>query len=135
MTGFGKKAKFVASRLDADRLAAAKSEAVTRGEAANVSTNDLLTSGFFIACGSKIGMMGIDCRGRLEASTRLGWKLRDGSRDGRGNNARRRLLMFLHHDSDTCVRAQTLFYTCFSITTPREGERKRDRYSLKGSRW
>jgi len=66
MTGLGKKAKCVAFHLDADRLAAAKSEAVTRGEAAYVSTNDVLTSGFFNACGSRIGMMGMDCRGRLE---------------------------------------------------------------------
>lgn len=31
-----------------------------------VTTNDILTSGFFNECGSRIGMMGMDCRGRLD---------------------------------------------------------------------
>ena len=39
-----------------------------RGKAegvAYVSTNDVLTSGFFVATGARIGMMGMDVRGRL----------------------------------------------------------------------
>jgi len=31
-----------------------------------VTTNDILTSHFFTACNARIGMMGLDCRGRLD---------------------------------------------------------------------
>ena len=63
---FNSKAKCVAFDLDAERLAAAKAAGAAEGGVPYVTTNDILTCGFFNACGSRIGMMGMDCRGRLE---------------------------------------------------------------------
>ena len=76
------KAKVYAFYLDDEKLAAAKAAGAQPGgdegsekESGSggggaavpcVSTNDVLTSGFFKECGTRIGMMGMDCRGRLE---------------------------------------------------------------------
>jgi hypothetical protein len=62
-----KKVKCVAFHLDPDRLAAAKlAGAALDSEVPFVTTNDILTSAFFTECGARIGMMGMDCRERLE---------------------------------------------------------------------
>ena len=78
MLGCGKRARCYAFALDPDRVAAAKVAGAgpvgevavevdgQRAESGFVSTNDILTSGFFTACNTTIGMMGMDCRGRLE---------------------------------------------------------------------
>ena len=67
MLGCGKKPECVAFYLDDDRLAAAKAAAVAEdGSVAYVSTNDVITSAFFNAVGARIGMMGMDCRGRID---------------------------------------------------------------------
>ena len=34
-----------------------------------VTTNDILTSGFFNECGARVGMMGMDCRSSVWAQT------------------------------------------------------------------
>ena len=64
-TRFGKKARCFAFHLDPERLAATKTAAALAGQVPYVTTNDILTSGFFNECGTRIGMMGLDCRGRL----------------------------------------------------------------------
>lgn len=66
MLGCGKKARCYAFELDAAKLAEAKAAGAREGDVAYVTTNDVLTSGFFNACGTRIGMMGLDCRGRLD---------------------------------------------------------------------
>jgi len=66
MLGYGKKARCFAFHLDPERLAATKTAAALGGQVPYVTTNDILTSGFFNECGARIGMMGMDCRGRLE---------------------------------------------------------------------
>jgi len=66
MLGCGKKARCFAFHLDSERLAAAKTAAAANGDVSYVTTNDILTSGFFNECGARIGMMGMDCRERLE---------------------------------------------------------------------
>lgn len=66
MCGCGKKAKCVAFHLDENRLARAKSEGAREGGVPYVSTNDILTSGFFNATNTRIGMMGMDCRNKIE---------------------------------------------------------------------
>jgi hypothetical protein len=63
---FNKPAKCVAFHLDAERLALAKADGAKEGGVPYVSTNDVLTSGFFNECDARIGMMGMDCRGRVE---------------------------------------------------------------------
>ena len=60
------KPKCFAFELDEEQLAAAKSAGKAGGRVAHVSTNDIITSGFFTACKARIGMMGMDCRGRME---------------------------------------------------------------------
>ena len=60
------KPKCFAFELDEEQLAAAKSAGKAGGRVAHVSTNDVITSGFFTACKARIGMMGMDCRGRME---------------------------------------------------------------------
>lgn len=62
----GNKVKCVAYHLDEKKLADAKAEAAKDGEVPYVSTNDILTSGFFNACNTRIGMMGMDCREKLD---------------------------------------------------------------------
>ena len=81
MMGCGRRARCHAFFLDADRVAAAKRAQAgpisdvalevegRRADAGFVSTNDILTSGFFTACRTTIGVMGLDCRGRLEGIT------------------------------------------------------------------
>lgn len=64
--GMGKKAKCVAFKLDAARLAEAKSAGAKASGLEYVSANDVVTSAFFNACGSRIGLMGLDCRERID---------------------------------------------------------------------
>ena len=64
--GFGKKAKCVAFALDGARLAEAKRAGAAASGGPFVSTNDVLTSAFFNACDNRIGLMGLDCRGRVD---------------------------------------------------------------------
>ena len=64
LLGCGATAKCHAFLLDDARVAEAKRAGAAGG--GYVSTNDVLTSGFFIACGTTVGLMGLDCRGRLE---------------------------------------------------------------------
>uniref|UniRef100_A0A7S1XW13 Condensation domain-containing protein n=1 Tax=Phaeomonas parva TaxID=124430 RepID=A0A7S1XW13_9STRA len=52
--------------LDDERVAAFKTKGAADGGVPYVTTNDLLTSGFFTVTGARIGMMGLDCRGRVE---------------------------------------------------------------------
>ena len=71
MFGCGKSVRCVAFELDPVRVTAAKEAAVkaSKGTAAEVdyvTTNDILTSGFFNETNARIGMMGMDCRNRLE---------------------------------------------------------------------
>ena len=70
LMGCTKKAKCYAFHLDAEKIAAIKAEAAAAeaapdSEVPYVSTNDIITSGFFTECGSRVGMMGMDMRGRL----------------------------------------------------------------------
>ena len=62
----GQAPKCYAFYLDAERVAAEKTAAGKDAGVGYVSTNDILTSGFFSECGARIGMMGMDCRGRME---------------------------------------------------------------------
>jgi len=55
--------------VDPERVAAFKQKAAEEAGVEYVSTNDLLTSGFFRACGTRVGFMGFDCRGRMEGIT------------------------------------------------------------------
>lgn len=64
--GMGRKAKCVAFKLDAARLAEAKRAGAEQCGLPFVSANDVVTSAFFNACGSRIGLMGLDCRGRVD---------------------------------------------------------------------
>jgi hypothetical protein len=64
--GAGKSAKCVAFKLDADRLAEAKRSGAKAGGVEYVSANDVVTSAFFNACGCRIGLMGMDCRDRVD---------------------------------------------------------------------
>lgn len=64
--GFGKKARCVAFVLDKDGLAEAKRAGAAASGAPFVSTNDVLTSAFFNACDNRVGLMGLDCRGRVD---------------------------------------------------------------------
>ena len=52
--------------LDEAKLSAAKEEGAKESGVEYVSTNDILTSAFFTECGSRIGMMGMDLRGRMD---------------------------------------------------------------------
>jgi len=65
MLGCGRKARCYAFDLDPSRVAAAKAKGAVEEGVEYVTTNDVLTSGFFNACNSRIGLMGLDCRGRL----------------------------------------------------------------------
>ena len=55
-----------AFHLDAEKVAAAKVAGAEKGGVPYVTTNDILTSGFFNACGTRIGFMGIDCRDKMK---------------------------------------------------------------------
>eukprot|EP00586_Coscinodiscus_wailesii_P020264 CAMPEP_0172498320 /NCGR_PEP_ID=MMETSP1066-20121228/112157_1 /TAXON_ID=671091 /ORGANISM="Coscinodiscus wailesii, Strain CCMP2513" /LENGTH=425 /DNA_ID=CAMNT_0013271551 /DNA_START=86 /DNA_END=1363 /DNA_ORIENTATION=+ len=66
MLGCGAKARCYAFHLDDARLAELKRDCARDGGVPYVTTNDILTSGFFNACGSRIGMMGFDCREKLD---------------------------------------------------------------------
>lgn len=66
MLGCGKKAKCYAFSLDDERVAAAKTAGAVDGGVPYVTTNDILTSTFFNECNARIGMMGFDCREKLE---------------------------------------------------------------------
>jgi hypothetical protein len=57
--------KSYAFHLDTERLAAAKAAGAEKGGVPYVTTNDILTSGFFNVCGTRLGWMGIDCRGKM----------------------------------------------------------------------
>jgi hypothetical protein len=59
-------AKCVAFYLDDARVAAAKAEAVKEDGVAFVSTNDIISSAFFNVCNTRLGWVGIDCRGRMD---------------------------------------------------------------------
>ena len=67
MLGCGTAPRCVAFALDMERLAAAKTAAAASGDVPYVSTNDVLTSAFFNETGARIGMMGMDMRGRLDS--------------------------------------------------------------------
>ena len=54
-----------AFHVDPERLAAAKAAGAKDSGVEYVTTNDILTSAFFTECDSRIGMMGMDCRGRV----------------------------------------------------------------------
>jgi hypothetical protein len=62
----GKKVTCHAFNLDDERLAATKLKEAKDGGVPYVTTNDILTSGFFNECGSRIGMMGFDCREKID---------------------------------------------------------------------
>eukprot|EP00605_Chrysophyceae_sp_TOSAG23-4_P001179 GSChrysophyteH1.ASY1.ANO1.1287.1 assembled CDS len=71
LLGCGRKARCVAYEIDSDRLTAAKAAAVTASKGTDneveyVSTNDIVTSAFFNETSARIGMMGMDCRGRID---------------------------------------------------------------------
>ena len=68
MLGCGKAPKCYAFRLDSERIASAKSKevAASSGAVSYVSTNDIITSAFFNVCKARIGMMGLDCRERVD---------------------------------------------------------------------
>jgi len=61
-----KKASCYAFHLDDEKVAAEKTAWSATGEVPYVTTNDILTSRFFNECQARIGMMGFDCRGKLE---------------------------------------------------------------------
>eukprot|EP00949_MAST-11_sp_MAST-11-sp1_P000870 g870.t1 len=56
------KVKCFAFHLDEEKVTDAKTKAAAEGGVPYVTTNDVLTSGFFNACDTRIGMMGLDCR-------------------------------------------------------------------------
>ena len=60
-----KSTKCSAFYLDDAKLAEAKAGAAREGNVPYVSTNDVITSRFMKVCNSRIGMMGLDCRGRV----------------------------------------------------------------------
>jgi len=62
----GGKAQCHAFSLDAERVAKAKAAGAAEGGVEYVTTNDVLTSAFLSVCGSRIGWMGFDCRGKVE---------------------------------------------------------------------
>lgn len=66
LMGCVKKARCFAFHLDDEKLAAAKATGAADGKVPYVTTNDILTSGFFKECGARMGWMGMDCRGKLE---------------------------------------------------------------------
>lgn len=51
--------------VDEEKNTAAKTAGAKEGGVAYVSTNDVLTSGFMTVTNSRIGMMGLDCRGKV----------------------------------------------------------------------
>mmetsp|Transcript_37058 Transcript_37058/g.47887 ORF Transcript_37058/g.47887 Transcript_37058/m.47887 type:complete len:262 (-) Transcript_37058:621-1406(-) len=56
-------AKIYAYYLDDDKIAKAKKEGIKNNSNVKyVTTNDILTSGFFNVCRTRIGVMGFDCR-------------------------------------------------------------------------
>lgn len=59
-------AKCFAFYLDEEKVKKAKAEEAAAGDVDYVTTNDILTSGFFNATNARIGMMGYDCRDRLD---------------------------------------------------------------------
>jgi len=60
-------AKSYAFYVDPERVAEFKDRAMSEeGGVEFVSTNDVLTSGFFRACETRVGFMGFDCRGRMD---------------------------------------------------------------------
>ena len=59
-------AKCFAFYLDEERVKQAKAEEAAAGGVEYVTTNDILTSGFFNATNARIGMMGYDCRNKLD---------------------------------------------------------------------
>jgi len=64
--GCGKKAKCIVFYLDPERVAEAKATAASDGDVPYVSTNDVLTSGLFNDCRTRIGYMAMDCQKQLE---------------------------------------------------------------------
>ncbi|GMH60257.1 hypothetical protein TL16_g03011 [Triparma laevis f. inornata] len=61
-----KKPVCCAFEIDPARVEEMKASAARDGGVPYVTTNDILTSGFFNECNSRIGMMGIDCRGKID---------------------------------------------------------------------
>merc|ERR1712070_896878 len=59
--------------LDDDKVAAAKQQAMAEAKRDKavpyITTNDILTSGFFNAVSADVGFMGFDCRGKLEGAS------------------------------------------------------------------
>ena len=61
---FASKVKCYAFELDEEKITSAKAAAASDGGVTFISTNDILTSGFFNVTKARIGMMGHDCRDR-----------------------------------------------------------------------
>jgi len=61
-----KKVTCTAFKLCPDRVAEIKQSATKDGDVSYVSTNDIITSTFFSSCKVRIGVMGLDCRGRVD---------------------------------------------------------------------
>ena len=76
------KTKCFAFYLDDEKVAAAKQVAAADGGVPYVTTNDILTSGFFNACQPRLGFMGFDCRGKVEGVGAGKLKNLDVSRSG-----------------------------------------------------
>ena len=66
LMGCGKKAKSYAFYLDDDKVAAAKAEKAREGGVEYVTTNDIITTGFFNEVNARIGVMGMDMRARMD---------------------------------------------------------------------
>ena len=68
MFGCSRATRCVAFEVDSNRVTNAKEAAVSssKGEVSYVTTNDILTSAFFNECSTRIGMMGMDCRTRID---------------------------------------------------------------------
>ena len=76
LLGCGSKARCSAFFLDEERVKAAKAAATAdKGDAAYVSTNDVLTSGFFMACKTRVGLMGSGPRGNSRGGAAAGTRI------------------------------------------------------------
>jgi hypothetical protein len=62
----GNGVKCYAFHIDNEKLNIAKSQGIIDNEVSYITTNDIITCGFFNACKSRIGMMGFDCRNKID---------------------------------------------------------------------
>jgi len=63
---FAKPVKVFGFHLDQERVAAAKAKAIEGTNLPYVTTNDVITSAFFNETQARIGMMGMDCRNKIQ---------------------------------------------------------------------